>query len=105
MVKSDPWTKICDDLKREAKKRTDISKLHITLGDLYLPTKVPIKSNSTTCTETSSSQSMIKIRAYGTQKTVTLMSRRVYQASSRSKTLTSNVWTNTSTNIYSNPLS
>lgn len=29
MVKSDPWTKICNDLKREAKERTDISNLAI----------------------------------------------------------------------------
>lgn len=39
MAKSDPWVKICDDLKREAKERTDISKLHITLGDLYFTYK------------------------------------------------------------------
>lgn len=35
----DPWEKICDDLKNEAKNRTDISKLHITQGDLYFTYK------------------------------------------------------------------
>ena len=39
MTKPDPWTKICDDLKCEVKNRTDISKLHITQGDLYFTYK------------------------------------------------------------------